>query len=503
MPTPNSVRESGAAGGKRPVRPLRSLFSFPSLLGVILVGASFVLLVSFFRVDGDTWWHLLVGERILRTHSWPTSDIYSFTAAGADWIAYEWLSDVLLAWAARAGLRGLMGMLFALSCASMLMVYYYAWLRSRNSKAAFAASCVVLPLASVWFAVHPYLFGYIYLLAVLICLEHFRRGSHRPLWLLPLIFWLWVNSHGSFMLGAVVFGIYWFSGLVEFRAGSLQASRWTGPERRQLAAVALLSVLAGCVTPYGARLATYPLQMMFFQQGITNNMTSWVPIPLNEWHGKYFLVLVLLFIAALAAGLITIRLEELGVFLFAVYMTAEHARALSLFAFVFTPLMAKLLARWVPAYEPDKDKYAVNAVLIALALLAFVRFFPSRQDLGKPLSSAFPSGAVQYLRQHPAPGPMFNMLQWGGYLPYMLGPQQSVFIDGRLDFYQYRGVFPDYLRITRLERDAPLLLQKYNIQACLTTRDLPLVTFLQASPEWRKVFEDDVSILFVRMRKAE
>jgi len=503
MPTLKSLQNPVAAADRRSLRFLRKLFSFPSLLGVILVGASFVLLVNFFRVDGDTWWHLLVGERILRTHSWPTSDIYSFTAPGADWIAYEWLSDVMLAWAAQAGLRGWMGLLFALSCASVLMVYYYAWLRCRNSKAAFAASCIVLPLASVWFAVHPYLFGYICLLAVLITLEHFRQGNHRPLWLLPLIFWLWVNSHGSFMLGAVVFGIYWLSGLVEFRAGSLEARRWTRPERRQFAAVALLSLLAACITPYGARLAAYPLQMMFFQQGITNNMTSWAPIPLNEWHGEYFLVLVLLFFTALAAGRITIRLEELGVFLFAVYMTAEHARALSLFAFVFAPLMATLLERWVPAYQPDQDKYIVNAVLIALALVAFVRYFPSQQDLEKPLSRAFPRGAVEYLRQQPAPGPMFNMLQWGGYLAYILGPQQRVFIDGRLDFYQYHGVFPDYLHITRLERDAPRLLQKYNIQACLTTRDIPLVTFLQASPEWGKVFEDDVSVLFVRRRKAE
>jgi len=84
----------------------------------------------------------------------------------------------------------------------------------------------------------------------------------------------------------------------------------------------------------------------------------------------------------------------------------------------------------------------------------------------------------------------------------MLGPQQRVFIDGRLDFYQYRGVFPDYLQITRLERDAPRLLEKYNIQACLTTRTIPLVTFLEASPKWEKAYEDEASVLFVRRAAA-
>lgn len=478
---------------------LRNAFSFPSLLGVVLVGCSFMLLLYFFRVDGDTWWHLVVGERILSSHSWPTSDIYSFTAPGADWIAYEWLSEVALAWAARAaGLAGLMGMLFALTSGVMLLTYSYAYLRCRNSKAAFVASWLVLPLAGVWFAVHPYLFGYIYLLTMLICLERFRQGHHKSLWLLPLVFCLWVNSHGTFMLGAVAFGIYWLSGLVEFRAGSLEAKHWTALERLQLAAVALLSLLAGCATPYGARLAAYPLQMIFFQQGITTNMTSWRPIPLNEWHGELFLALVLLFIVVLAGGRIRLRLEELGLLLFAVIMTFEHARALPCFAFIFAPLLATLLARWVPAYEPAKDKRVLNAVLIGLAVLGFAWYFPSQQHLEEEAAKTYPRGAVEYLRQHPQHGPMLNELTWGGYLPYMLGPQQRVFIDGRLDFYQFRGVFPDYLHITRLERDAPRLLSKYNIQACLTTRTIPLVTFLEASPEWNKVFEDDVSVLFVR-----
>jgi hypothetical protein len=499
MPTLEMAPQQPVVQSPSSAQFLRRAFSFPSLLGVVLMGCSFMLLLNFFRIDGDTWCHLLVGERILRTHSWPTSDIYSFTAPGAEWIAYEWLGELALAWTARiAGLRGLMGMLFALTSAVLLLIYYYAYLRCRNSKAAFAASWVLLPLTGVWFAVHPYLFGYIYLLVELICLERFRQGYRKSLWLLPLVFCLWVNTHGTFMLGAVAFGIYWLSGLVEFRAGSLEAKRWTPPERRQLAAVALLSTLAGCITPYGTRLAAYPLQMMFFQQGITNNMTSWSPIPLNQWHGELFLILVLLFTAALAAGQTRLRLEELGLFLFAVFMTAEHARALSLFTFVFAPLLAAVLARWVPRYEPAQDKYVLNAVLIGLAVLGFAWSFPSQKHLESALDNSCPRGAVSYLRRHPQPGPMLNELTWGGYLPYMLGPQQRVFIDGRLDFYQYRGVFPDYLHITRLERDTPQLLQKYNIQACLTTRTIPLVTFLEASPEWNKVYEDEVSVLFVR-----
>ena len=163
-----------------------------------------------------------------------------------------------------------------------------------------------------------------------------------------------------------------------------------------------------------------------------------------------------------------------------------------------------MLARWVPAYEPAKDKYVLNAVLIGLGGPGLRLVLPLSPTPGtKRRLRPIRAGRSSILRQHPQPGPMLNELTWGGYLPYMLGPQQRVFIDGRLDFYQYRGVLPDYFRITRLERDAPWLLHKYNLQACLITRTIPLVTFLEASPEWEKVYEDEVSVLFVRRQTGK
>jgi hypothetical protein len=45
--------------------------------------------------DGDPYWYLVVGEDILRRRSFPVVDEYSYTRAGAPWIAKEWLSQVL------------------------------------------------------------------------------------------------------------------------------------------------------------------------------------------------------------------------------------------------------------------------------------------------------------------------------------------------------------------------------------------------------------------------
>ena len=89
-------------------RLVRATFSFPAMLGTMLVGAAFVVGRAF-DINPDFWWHAKVGETILATHQWPTNDPFSFTAAGRPWLAYEWLGDVLFAGVARlAGFRALM-----------------------------------------------------------------------------------------------------------------------------------------------------------------------------------------------------------------------------------------------------------------------------------------------------------------------------------------------------------------------------------------------------------
>jgi len=476
----------------------RKVISFPVLMGALLVVATF-LVTQMFQVDPDTWLHDVVGQRILRTHSWPTTDAYSFTAPGTEWMAYEWLADVALAWVMRiGGLRGWMGLLAGLASCLTLLTYYYAYLRCRSPKAAFVATALVLPLAGVWFTLHPQLFGYIFLVIVLICLEHFRQGRRGALWLLPVVFLLWVNVHGTFVFGFLALAIYWLSGLVDLRMCCLRADRWQAGERMQMAAVAMVSLLACCVTPYGTRLLTYPAEIIFMQPAMTASMVSWQSIPFGIWHGRLFLAYVLIFIAAVAVFQPSVRLEELALFFLAVVMTCLHARSLPLFAIVFAPLLAGILARWVPRYESAKDLYALNAFFIGCAVVVMVKGFPSQQKLERTIADHNPQGAVDHLREYPEPRAMLNELTWGGYLLDSLGPQQRVFIDCRVDIYEYTGVFSDYLRMMNVDPDTAWLLQKYHLRSCLIQSGARLATFLEASREWKKVYGDKMCVLYSR-----
>lgn len=355
-----------------------------------------------------------------------------------------------------------------------------------------------LALAGVWFTLHPQLFGYVLLTITLICLEHFRQGRRWVLWLLPLVFLFWVNTHGTFVFGFCALGIYWLGGLVNIRAGSLLADRWPVSGRIQMSAVVLVSLLACCITPYGTRLLTYPAEVFFMQPQMNAAMESWQPIPFNIWHGQLFLVFLLLFFAAMAAFQPPVRIEELALLYLAVVMTTFHTRALPLFVIIFAPQLASLLERWVPNYEPRKDLRSLNAIFIFLIALGIMRGFPSREKLQCAIAESVPQGAMEYLRAHPQPQPMLNDLTWGGYMLYSLGPERRVFMDCRIDIFEYTGVLSDYLKMMKLDPATPWLLQKYHLQSCLIPSQGALATFLQASPEWRRVSGDKMWVLFAR-----
>lgn len=471
--------------------------SFPVMLGSLLSGAVFVFARGF-SVDPDLWWHIKNGQNILATHHWPSTDPYSFTVSGIPWLSYEWLGDVLLGAVERfGGLQGLDGMLMILGSAIIVALYAYAAIRCGNSKAGFVTATALYLLAAPSFSLRPQMLGYLFIILTLIVLEYFRKGKQRSLWLLPPLFLIWINTHGSWVIGLGVILVFLASGLVEFRMGSIEAERWSTTQRIRLEACFLFCLAVIPCTPYGTQLAAYPFTVASSLPINVANVYEWQSMPFHLPLGKVFLGLVFGFFLLQMALRFSCRLDELVLFLFGTVMACLHVRFLLLFVPFFAALFAAVLALWVPSYNPRKDRYLLNALLIAMVIGAMARFFPTETDLKATVAKHFPMGAIQYLRSHDIPGPMYNTYGSGGYLIWAL-PERKVFIDGRGDLYEIGGAFSDYLQVANLKPAAFAVLRSYRIQSCLLDRNEPLATVLGALPDWRQVYADDVAALFVR-----
>lgn len=240
-----------------------------------------------------------------------------------------------------------------------------------------------------------------------------------------------------------------------------------------------------------------PLEIALFQPLNVGSIQEWQPMPFDLAVGKVFLFLLLAFCVLQLAFPVAYRLDDIGLLLFAVYAACTHRRFLIFFVLIFTPLLARHLDRWTKPAAFVKDRPRLNAVLIAALVSGMVALYPSEAKLDEVVARGFPLHAVSYIREHAVPPKLYNWYGWGGYLIWTLGPERQVFVDGRADLYEYPGVLSDYLAIERLQANARTLLERYQVEACLIPRESALATFLASQPDWKLLYADDLSALYV------
>ncbi len=480
-------------------RRLQLAFSFLSMLTVLLVTLQFVMSKGTVA-DPDIWWHLRNAEYLFQNHQLPRHDLYSFTVAGAPWINHEWLSEVpfYLAWRAW-GLAGINAATLVVIEFIFLGLLYLCYQESGHFKASIAACCFCTFLAKVSYGPRTILFGYLYLVILLIILQRFRRKGHAPLWLIPPLFCLWINTHGSWSLGLILFSIIAAAGLVNKGCGLVDAEPWSPSQIRKLVVTGLASVAALFANPFGARLVFYPFDLAFRQKLNISHVAEWVSVDFHDLRGK--LVLVLLVTVFLAALLRRRRwtVVDVSLLLFALYSGLTYIRFLFLLAIVAAPLLAKLLD-FVPHYRPEVDTPLINALVICLMIGGMVYYWPSTALLQRTVAEQYPAEVLPFLKTHPPAGLMLNFYLWGGYLE-LNDRNVKTFVDSRVDIFEYAGVLQDFLDLLTLKQPKPIL-DKYKIHYVLFPHSEPLTYVLEHDPEWKEIYSDELCVLLERVDGA-
>lgn len=450
--------------------------------------------------DPDMWWHLRNAEYLLANLRLPRVDTLSFTVIGHPWINHEWLAEIpyYLAWRA-FGLVGIKSLSLLLLESIFLGLLYLCWKVSGNIKGSAVVCIFAVMLGSVSFGPRTLLFGYDYLLVLLIVLERFRSGQKAPLWTLPPLFCLWINTHGSWSLGMVAFGLFVASGLIQGQWARLDAQRWSPSQLRKLGAAMAGSVAALFVNPYGYRLVLYPLDLAFRQKLNIAHVAEWVSVDFHDARGKTALILI---VALLAGALLSShrwRLHELALIIFGLYSGLTYIRFLFLVAIVAAPVLARFLD-FIPGYRPEIDKPLANAMIMAAVLGFMVGGFPSAASLQRSIDADYPTEAMPYLQGHPLKGPVLNYYLWGGYLEWNKR-DIPIFVDSRVDIFEYAGVFQSYIDLLGL-KNPEAILDRYGIQYVFFPPGEALTYVLRHDPRWREIYTGKVSVLFERTDPA-
>ncbi len=475
---------------------LRKGPSFLLVLTVLIVTLEFMMARGGMS-DPDIWWHLRNAEYLFQTHHLPHVDTYSFTVAGQPWMNHEWLAEIpfYLAWRA-GGLAGIKAISIVIIEVIFLLLLYLTQKESGNFKASVVAVALSTFLAKVSFGPRTILFGYLYLMVLLLILQRFRQKGSAPLWLIPPLFCLWINTHGSWSLGVIAFGIFVAAGLVEGKWGQLHSEKWTPAQWRKLLPVGLASGAALFVNPFGYRLVLYPLDLAFRQKLNIAHVSEWVSVDFHDLRGR---LVFLLIVTLLLGSLLRKRrwnLAELGLLLFALYSGLSYIRFLFLLGIVAAPVIAKILD-FAPPYRLEEDTPLFNAFVILLMVAGILYYWPGSAELQRSLEKDYPTQALPYLQAHPPNGNVLNFYLWGGYLGWN-DRDLKVFLDSRVDIFEYAGVLKDYFEVLGIQ-NSKAVFDKYEIRYILFPQKEIITYTLEHDPEWKVLYRDSMTVLLERV----
>jgi hypothetical protein len=480
------MREGRARSGDALVRLRRSITS-PTLeqlfvLAVVLFG---------YRVgarpigDNSMLTHLRTGIDMARTGAIPRRDPYSFTAFGDPWVVQSWFPEWTYGWADRIG--GLELVVFEQAVLVALLVWLVMRLARTGSplRTALAGLTAVGVGAALW-TPRPLLFGLI-CMALLITIVERRRSP----WLVVPVLWLWVNSHGSFPLGALWLGAVLVGAAIDRRALPRDTLRYVWAYLAGLA----VSVL----NPLGAKLLFFPLTLGEKKEAFTS-IVEWRSPDFSRAGGYFALFFIVLALVILLRGRPGWRdiLPVVG-FIGAGLVAARNIGVLGV---VLAPALGRavMVARRAGgASRPAADSRVGVNRLVLMVLVAAFAVFTVRVVSASPLDLVgYPERAVQHLHDEgrlDAPHRLAEQDFIGNYLEFRWRGV-PVFVDDRFDMYPL-SVSRDYEALLNGRGNSFEILDRWGVDTVLWQKKLPLVTILRTAG-WRDTYSDDDWVVLER-----
>lgn len=460
----------------------------------------------------DIWGHVSYGKLVWETCSLPETEPLLPLARGMPFVDTAWLSQlisygVLRTWGL-AGLQGLTGIAAVLACSLLI-----SQCQAKTRSAVFTLAALSLFLWFEWYqlmVLRPQLFGLACFVALL------GRLTGRPWsgdWFaVPALFLIWTNLHGSFPIGIALMLAFAAGRAVDLLRRTRSLSAWRhDAQLRRLILLTELAIAATLINPYGPWL--YREVLSFGSNANLQSLTEWQPLDVRRWLGGS--LLALLGALAVLYRLTPRRVQawEPLVLIGLAVSAFWSARMLAWLAPVAAYLAAlHAHAAWrawrketfTPVESPRAGVWTV--VVIGLAWICF-GYSPlglkviHGQDpkLSRAVSDYTPVGAVEYLKDHPPVGQVFNIYEWGDYLQWSGPPGLRIFVNSHAHEVPAE-VWQHYLQVIHMSSGWQETLDRYGVNTVIVDRAIRdnLIKALKDDDRWRVGYEDRTATVFVR-----
>lgn len=431
--------------------------------------------------DPDLWGHVQYGQDVIADGMIHETTTYSFTAVGFRWINHENLAE--LTFASLVQTVGPIGLLFFKFGLSLLVFGLIIWRMQKQQIHLLVMAAVVLLMANAicyFWSIRPQLFTFTYFALLVALLNycfrgwndqwHLRRSTDqemqdyrdrnvRPidysssrlkcLWVAPILFFFWANSHGGFVAGVAIYVAYLGLRSIEtyFRLG---AHGW-GLIRR-FALMATVAILATFVNPYGPGLHGWLLESLGQPRP---EITEWAATHFLGQDGWRFGLLVLAAVFSLTLTTKSRDFTHLVLMGLTLWQAIEHHRHVPFFAIFF--------AFWVPVHfqaalsrfqlissgESEQEKSSNGWPVLVGSFVCFIALSSvlwSRLTVIKVEYDKYPVAAFAFLKKNNINGKMVVTYNWAQYAIAAFKTNPEVTGQGHISFDgRFRTCYPQQI----------------------------------------------------------
>lgn len=465
--------------------------------------------------DPDFWWHLKTGEWIWQHKAIPHTDPFSYTFQGAEWINYEWLFQTIIYPIYQvSGFGGLIIFVIIMALLTFLILFFSCReVDGGNRWLSITVLFIALLVAQTRFAPRPQIISFFFLALYLylLILHRGERITTRQLifFLLPAHI-VWVNVHGSFLVGIFLVGAYALGRFIPLALSHRRDLKPVFMDRKLqgLLLVCLILFMASLVNPYTYRIFYIPLKTAGSET--LQRITEWVPLNIRlvgVFAIDYTMWFRILFLIGALSFLIwrdnLKKIEDVIIFAFFSYMAFKHIRFGADFAIVSAPIIINNLTQ----FQWRARRWIWINLLLLFVMIVFsaneVRTCVRMDMFGFGVWRNHPKMTVNFLKEHSIKGNIFNTYGYGGYLIWRLWPDIPVFIDGRTPTVYSEDFFWLYGQGLQNEKVWKRLVDEYDIDIVLVDdiRDTGYMSFVKQLDDdyrWSVVAFDDASVLYLK-----
>lgn len=491
-------------------------YVLPPLAGFFLVAHLCLMMIRPDYPLGDPGipWHFKWGQILFETGSIPRHDFFSHTMAGHEWINYQWLFQ----W-----ITGLTQSIGGISLTTVVLMTVYGMLpvllllRMMREGGHFFIAFLLAGLAWFILTMHsldrPHVFTYLLFAIFLERLYsiYLKRSNLRQNgWLIPLMTF-WTNVHGGFSVGLILIATVFVTALVRW---GMERNSQNGMAVRDLFLTGFFCGCASLINPYGIGLHFHVLSFLEL-----DCLAQWEEFASPDFFSPsgnvvafkllVFFLIIIFFLAGRSRKLNGLDLVLSLVFL---HFALQSSRHIMLFTLVGTPVVCRGITSLIAdrdsriiqrGFELTRQQLQLRSLWVYIPLVFFLAAWGSQlpspffkkdfYDLNLSRESA------EFIREHPDHFQRpFNSDNVGGALIYYFEGRVPVFMDDRADFYWQEFVEKTYFPVRFAGSGWQQILDEFQVDSLIITPKHPLTPLLEVSPDWGKVYWDNLNAIYWR-----